>query len=955
MGYRKVRFYRNGDRFDPGKVMIVNKKNFGSWDALLEELSFRVLAGKGVRRVYSLERNQKISELRDLQDGGEYVCVGTEGRLIGLEYRKNKAPVWKITDRKPRRGDSGGGLFVSPTKKRKRLSSGASAPFSYEVPKIKKITVYKNDSFDQQKKVTVILTKRSAQSLEQVLAQLSAMYVFPDGVRKLYTLDGTLVTDVQTLKGAGASEFVAVGRETFKKINRLKNRPPQKFFCGGRAPLPRIGDNIYNVHSAVNDPRLSEGAFRPNAQKKSNPISSPQKRPAPQFNFEVGGSKPLPPIGHDADSGSEDEQDEENDGSVTGVSALEPKQYEHVVDGADSGPINGQPSLDDRGASDEPNENRLEGAVDQLVEASGAPDEAAVQERARQERQTQERLAEKKARVEATEDVVAESDQLDSVIKGEEARQAEVLKAKRMEKEKLKFVKEVDEIGHDGANPIDQESEEEVDSSKAVAAGVGLESQGPKEEVKEEEVKEINTEEISTHTDSNLQASAASQGEVKAEDESGPQQEVRQQSYEAPSDDVRPEDENAPPSNPDDSAEAGSGLDNLISSMEKELEENLNDGLKNVENDMGLQDNNNGEKPGGSLDGIDEQNSEDAAAERLHESVKPFQINSSRPVEEVYDISLEEIGEGQYGVVKLCIHKESGKKYALKSIKKENLTEEELQLLENEIKVHLLVSHPLCVELNDVFNTDSETHLVMELAEGGDLFDSIVEASNRNSFTEVDAANKIRDVLTAVEYLHRKNIMHRDLKPENLLIEPHKTDSNTDSIKVADFGLSKIIPDDTLCHDAAGTPTYLAPEMINGEGYGKSIDIWAIGVISYIVLSGRPPFGNAAGQQKSVFEKIKNADFDFKGSEWDSVSDGAKDFIKHLLVVNAALRPSATQALSHAWLKQFGPNDNYPNLRKNITANILKNFPTRQKWRTALAIMSAVQKIPSLKGLHLKT
>eukprot|EP00912_Choanoflagellata_sp_UC4_P002172 UC4_evm1s1372 len=305
MGYRKVKFYRNGDKFDPGRIMIVNKKNFGSWDSLLEELSFRVLAGRGVRRVYSLEGCEVISELRQLQDGGEYVCVGTENRLVRIAYRKNRAPAWKITDKKPIRDSN---LALSP-RKRKRLAPRTGAPFTYHVPKIKKIVVYKNDSFERDKKVTVILTKRSAQSLGQVLSQLSSMRVFPDGVRKLYTVDGELVTDVQTLKAPGTSEFVAVGREPFKHINRKNLRPPPKFFCGGRAPLPHIGENIYNVHSAVNDPCLSEGAFRPNAHLRPNAVSSPRKRSTVPFNFEGTASKPLPPIGHNIDDIDEPDLD----------------------------------------------------------------------------------------------------------------------------------------------------------------------------------------------------------------------------------------------------------------------------------------------------------------------------------------------------------------------------------------------------------------------------------------------------------------------------------------------------------------------------------------------------------------------------------------------------------------------------------------------------------------------
>jgi len=209
------------------------------------------------------------------------------------------------------------------------------------------------------------------------------------------------------------------------------------------------------------------------------------------------------------------------------------------------------------------------------------------------------------------------------------------------------------------------------------------------------------------------------------------------------------------------------------------------------------------------------------------------------------------------------------------------------------------LQHPNIIQMMEVIDTDSTLYLVLEFVSGGELFDAIV---NKGSYSEDDAVNIVRQVLEAIQYVHSLGIAHRDLKPENLLIsgDPHPSGKGGDFIKIADFGLSKEFSEEQL-QTSCGTPDYVAPEVLMGETYDKSVDIWSIGVITYVLLCGFPPF--YGDTQKELFENIMNGNYDFPEPEWKYVSDEAKDFIKKILVVKADDRASAEECLNHPWIK----------------------------------------------------
>ncbi|XP_075219844.1 calcium/calmodulin-dependent protein kinase I isoform X3 [Lycorma delicatula] len=243
------------------------------------------------------------------------------------------------------------------------------------------------------------------------------------------------------------------------------------------------------------------------------------------------------------------------------------------------------------------------------------------------------------------------------------------------------------------------------------------------------------------------------------------------------------------------------------------------------------------------------------------------------------------------------------------------------------------LTHPNIVQLLETFEDKHKVYLVMELVTGGELFDRIVE---KGSYTEKDASDLIRQVLEAVDYMHEQGVVHRDLKPENLLYYSPDEDSK---IMISDFGLSKM-EDSGIMATACGTPGYVAPEVLAQKPYGKAVDVWSIGVISYILLCGYPPFYDE--NDANLFAQILKGEFEFDSPYWDDISDSAKDFIRQLMCVDVEKRYTCRQALAHPWIS--GNAASNKNIHGTVSEQLKKNF-AKSRWKQAYHATTVIRQM----------
>ncbi|XP_078522915.1 calcium/calmodulin-dependent protein kinase type II subunit beta isoform X5 [Lissotriton helveticus] len=287
----------------------------------------------------------------------------------------------------------------------------------------------------------------------------------------------------------------------------------------------------------------------------------------------------------------------------------------------------------------------------------------------------------------------------------------------------------------------------------------------------------------------------------------------------------------------------------------------------------------------------------------------------------------EEIGKGAFSVVRRCVKLCTGHEYAAKIINTKKLSARDHQKLEREARICRLLKHSNIVRLHDSISEEGFHYLIFDLVTGGELFEDIVA---REYYSEADASHCLHQILESVSFTHHCDIVHRDLKPENLLLASKCKGA---AVKLADFGLAiEVQGEQQAWFGFAGTPGYLSPEVLRKEAYGKPVDIWACGVILYILLVGYPPFWDE--DQHKLYQQIKAGAYDFPSPEWDTVTPEAKNLINQMLTINPAKRITAHEALKHPWVCQRSTVASM--MHRQETVECLKKFNARRKLKGAI-------------------
>lgn len=300
--------------------------------------------------------------------------------------------------------------------------------------------------------------------------------------------------------------------------------------------------------------------------------------------------------------------------------------------------------------------------------------------------------------------------------------------------------------------------------------------------------------------------------------------------------------------------------------------------------------------------------------------LKPGNIRDS------YKLDVRKIGEGTYGSVSIGVQQETAAKRAVKTMSKGNA--KHVHRFRQEIAILKLMDHPNIIKLYETFEDRRQIYLVMELCEGKELFDRIIDAGH---FTEQHAAVVVQQMLSAVFYMHKNMICHRDLKPENFLFMS-KGPIDKSVLKLIDFGLSACFQEGGKpMSTKAGTPYYVAPQVLQGK-YDQACDIWSCGVIMFTMLSGYPPFYGKTDQE--VLSKVKKGTFSFDQKDWKHISDDAKTLIAWMLKFSPEQRCTAEQALQNTWIKDFAPRAKKVSLQEGLVRN-LRNFRSQNVLKKA--------------------
>lgn len=326
--------------------------------------------------------------------------------------------------------------------------------------------------------------------------------------------------------------------------------------------------------------------------------------------------------------------------------------------------------------------------------------------------------------------------------------------------------------------------------------------------------------------------------------------------------------------------------------------------------------------------------------------------DSKSKIWDFYEIDGNNIGRGTFGAVTRAVSKgervvgssfcSSGPR-AVKSISKRVVMDGER--LRQEIDIMKGMDHPNVVKLAEYFEDSKKVYLVMEMCSGGELFDRIAQVQH---FTETQASAVMQQAVRAVNYMHEQRVVHRDLKPENFLfVEKAAIEAST--LKIIDFGLSRSFAPGEVLTTFVGTPLYVSPQVLSRR-YDMSCDVWSLGVITYVLLCGYPPF--QAESDDETLALVSRGRFEFDTDDWVCVSEDARDLIRAMLQMNPSDRPTALQALTHDWIRKRAPRAKNVSLGPALLGNLRMFRSQHQLKKAALQVVASQLSLAKIKSLR---
>lgn len=855
---RKVRFFVNGDRYFKGKKLYITPHRYFNFNDLLNDLTGKLPSNLslpyGVRQIFTPVSGRRVTEIEDLSDGENYVCAGFEG-FKTIKYGKAELEPWSVGLRKTRphnhefgetesnfganqgaygrtRGMYGSnafhpGRFFHGTQPHRRwagtfghANKNTYLPNADNIPLKPKVVTIVRNGHKPRNNVKILLNRRSVQSFEQLMADISEAFgpkYKNNKVKKLFSIRGREVQGISDFF-RDDDVFIGVGGESLTET-----------------------DIVDIVEELYPDSSMAKSILRELERNKRK-----RQNLAKQTQADHDADKRDSGFGEGSD-GSNREQD-----------------GEYVI-------YKGRPQEKGKRRNDYPKEYELAGKLEQEKDKAVHDERERTKKRQQKMMETERRALDEERRKRGL--VPNKPEDPFKRIKEQKEKEKEEARKKK-EEERLKKLEE---------------------------------------EEKEKQKKEQEARERAIQAARDRQAAAEKAERVKAEKEKAEREKMEKEKAEK-EDKEKPDKDSKEAANKDKTPR-----DQKADAVTKEKSPRDPKATKE-KTDPALKDKEKAEKKRKSKSKI------------VRKSKLERQVSGDEHITNKYDLG-RTLGDGNFAIVRQSKLKAGSGEYAMKVIDKPKLRGKE-HMVENEIEIMKDCHHHNIVKLYEEYETSDKIYLVMELVKGGDLFDAITQSVK---FGEVDSARMVKDLCNALFYLHSRSIVHRDLKPENLLV--HRNKDGSISLKLADFGLAMEVkePIFTVC----GTPTYVAPEILSEIGYGLEVDMWAVGVITYILLCGFPPFRSPDRNQTELFEFIKAGEYEFLSPYWDNISPYAKDLIEHLLVVDKKKRYTAIETLSHPWILLNGDMSRPPesskldemrkNTRKELELQAKQSYDSYQK------------------------